>query len=208
MGSWERKKKRELSCNKLWSVAWLAHRTKDWANTKGELSICVQGPTHPPCRRQRGRHVTARAEGKRQSRVQRLASSSKLWSGSQLLTMSSWGSGQLTSTRRVPAWVQLPRGDTQHIWDGALAVHLESQAVGAGEVIKMHGPPGTVCSPSTRLPELLGLGKGTKQTPNRICALEEYLRTWTWAAYTWGVHKTQGPLWTVLLQSTLEPEQM
>ena len=33
----------------------------------------------------------------------------------------------------------------------------------AGEVIKIHGPPGTVCSPSTWSPELLGLGQGTKR---------------------------------------------
>jgi len=41
-----------------------------------------------------------------------------------------------------------------------------------GEVIKMHGPPGTVCSPSTQLPELLRPGKDTKHT-----ALVEYPRT-------------------------------
>ena len=31
---------------------------------------------------------------------------------------------------------------------------------------KTHGPPGTVCSPSTWLSELLGPGKGTKRMPN------------------------------------------
>ena len=35
-----------------------------------------------------------------------------------------------------------------------------------GEVIKMHSPPGTVISPNTWASELLGLGKGTKRTPN------------------------------------------
>ena len=39
----------------------------------------------------------------------------------------------------------------------------------------MHGPPGTVCSPSTWLPELLGPGKGTKFTPNLVYGLMEYL---------------------------------
>ena len=45
---------------------------------------------------------------------------------------------------------------------------------GTGEVIKMHRPPGTVCSPSTSLPELLWPGKGTKSTPNWVCAFVEY----------------------------------
>ena len=44
------------------------------------------------------------------------------------------------------------------------------------EVIKIHGPPGTVCSPSTWSPELLRPGKDTKHTPNQVCALAEYLR--------------------------------
>ena len=50
------------------------------------------------------------------------------------------------------------------------------QVMGTGE-IKAHGPPGTVCLPSSWLPELLGPGKGTKHMPNRVCALAEYLRT-------------------------------
>ena len=50
-----------------------------------------------------------------------------------------------------------------------------NQAAGTGEVIKTHGPPGTVCSPSTWLPELLRPEKGTKCMPNpqrlsQICA--------------------------------------
>ena len=39
----------------------------------------------------------------------------------------------------------------------------------------MHDPPGTVCSPSTWLPELLGPGKGTKCTPKLVCGLMECL---------------------------------
>ena len=46
-----------------------------------------------------------------------------------------------------------------------------------GEVIKMQGPAGTVCLPNTWSPELLGPGKGTKCTPNRVCTLAEYPRT-------------------------------
>ena len=54
-------------------------------------------------------------------------------------------------------------------------MHLGNLVVGTWELIKMHGPPGTVCSPSTWLPELLGPGKGTKFTPNLVCGLMEYL---------------------------------
>ena len=104
-------------------------------------------------------------ESKGQSWPQRSAISTKLWAGSQLLTMSSWDPGQFTSARRVAAWDQLPRGDTRHTWDGALLVHPGNRAAGTGELIKMHGPPGTVHSPSTWSPELLGTGKGAKHMP-------------------------------------------
>ena len=41
-----------------------------------------------------------------------------------------------------------------------------NRAAGTGEVINMHGPPGTVHSPSTWSPELFGSGKGTNHTPS------------------------------------------
>ena len=52
-----------------------------------------------------------------------------------------------------------------------------NQVAGMEEVIKIHGPPGTVCLPSTWLSELLEPRKGTKCMSNRICALAEYPRT-------------------------------
>ena len=67
---------------------------------------------------------------------------------------------------------------------------------------KTHHTPGTVCSPSTRSPELLGPGKGTKRRLNHVCAFVQYPRT-----RTWEVHKTQGLLWTAPLQRNLKPEQ-
>ena len=70
-----------------------------------------------------------------------------------------------------------PQRDTGHTWDGALTVHAGNRMVGTGEVIKMHGPPGTVCSPSTWLPDVLRPRKGTKCTSIRVCTLAEYLRT-------------------------------
>ena len=145
-------------------------------------------------------------EGKRHSRPQRPASFTKLWADSQLLTKYSWNPERFTSARRVAAWDQLPR-DTWHTWDGALTVHLGNWAARTRDVIKTHTPSGTVRSPNTWSPELLGPGKGKKRTPNQVCALVEYPRIWTWAAKTLEVHETQCPLWTVPLQSILGPEQ-
>ena len=61
--------------------------------------------------RQRGRHVTAVARRRGAISATEMASSTKLWAGAQLLTMSSWDPGRLTSARRVTAWDQLPRQD-------------------------------------------------------------------------------------------------
>ena len=144
----------------------------------------------PPCSpaphtHTRGREVGVwqpEPDGKGQSEPQRLASSTKLWAGYQLLTTSSWDPRWLTSARRVTAWDQFPRRDTAHTWDSTVTELPGNQVARTGEVIKMHGPPGTVHSSSTSAFELLGHGKGTKHTPIRVCALAEYLRTWTWAA--------------------------
>ena len=118
-------------------------------------------------------------KGEGQSRPQRPASFTTFWAGSQLLTTSSWDPGWLASAIRVTAWDQLLRGDTWHTWDSALMAHGGNLEAGTGEVIKMHGPPGTVWPPSTWPTELLGPGKGTKQMPNLVCTLVEYQKTWT-----------------------------
>ena len=136
-----------------------------------------------------------------------MASCTKLWAGSYLLTTCSWDPGRLASARRVATWDQPPRRDIQHTWNSTLLAHMGHQAAGTREVIKTHGPPGAVCLPSTWSPELLGPGKGTKRRSNWVCAFVEYPRTWTWAAQTREVHEMQGQLWTVPLQSNLEPEQ-
>ena len=89
-----------------------------------------------------------------------------------MLTTSSWDPGWLTSARRVPV-----RGDIWHNCNGALAVHLGNQGARTREEIKMNSPHGTVRSLKTWSPELLGPGKGTKRTPNQVCAFVEYPRT-------------------------------
>ena len=88
-----------------------------------------------------------------------MASSTKLWAGSQLLTMSSWDPGWLISTRRATAWDQLSGGDVWHTWDDALVAHPGNWKAKSGEVTKIHSPPGTVCLPSTWSPECLDLGR-------------------------------------------------
>ena len=103
------------------------------------------------------------------------ASSTKLRSGSQLLSKSSWDPGRLTSTRRA-ARDQLPRGDTAHLRWCSHCAHRKPTGWDQGGD-KTHRPPGTVCSPSTWSPELLRPGKGTNRMRSRICVFVEYLRT-------------------------------
>ena len=82
--------------------------------------------------RQRGRWATARAGRQGAISAPEMASSTKLWAGSQLLTKSSWDPVRLTSARRVAAWDQLPRGDTKHTWYGTLVAHWETEWLGPG----------------------------------------------------------------------------
>ena len=104
---------------------WRHHRTMDCilANTKGEQAGCPVRALPPG--KQRGRCVTARARRKGVAAISapETASLTKLWADCQLLTTSSWDPGRFTSPRRVTAWDQLTRGDTQHTWDCALTVH-------------------------------------------------------------------------------------
>ena len=163
---WDRqkgkRKEREFS-----HEAWPTHRTKDWANNKGELASCIPLPLPTPSGREAGmRQPDQEGKGLLQSQPQRLASSSKLWAGSQLLTTSSWDPVWLISARRVAAWDQLPRGDTWYTWDGALAAHP-----GLGRPLRCTAYLGQCAHQAP--------GKGTKCMPNRACALAEYPRTWT-----------------------------
>ena len=139
------------------------------------------GPS-PPHQRKRGRLATTPTGRQGAISEPEMASTTKLWGSSMLLTKSHWDPGHLTSDRRVVAWDQLPRGDTWHTWDSTIAVHSGNWVARTGEVIKMHSPLGTVSSPSTRSPDLLGPGKSTKHMAKRVCAFVEYPRTWTWAA--------------------------
>ena len=120
--------------------------------------------------------------------------------------------GWFTSARSVTAWDQLPRGDTWHTCDCSLMAHPENQAARARELHKMHGPPGTVHSPSSWSPEWFGPGKGTKCTGHlgsvplwdtrepkwlrlRKCKITGHTwesvlaeHTGAWAVWSWEVH--------------------
>jgi len=179
----ERKKEREnfpaKSSNLRHSL--VCSQNKGLSEFQRRTSQLRTGPS--PCLRQRGRWATAGAGRQGAILGSETASSTKLWAGFQLLTKFSWDPGRLTSTRIVSARDQLPRGDTQHTWDGTLVAHPGSQAAGTREVIKSHRPPGTVRSPSTWLPELLGPGKGTK---SRVHLRQFPCRaTWSLSSVDW-----------------------
>ena len=53
-------------------------------------------------------------------------------------------------------------------------VHLGNLVVLTWELIKTYGPPGTMCWPSTWLPELLRAGKGTKGMPSSERLIQNY----------------------------------
>ena len=103
------------------------------------------------------RMVQAKAGRKRPAAISapETAFSTKLWAGSQLLTMSSWDPGQLTLTRSVTAWDQLPRGDTGHNQNSALTKYPVVCASRAWEGHKTHNPTGSVPLRSMWEPELL-----------------------------------------------------
>ena len=138
-----------------------AHRTKDWANTRGELAGC--GLAHPPL--EAGRQERGSQSQKGAILAPEMASSTKMQAGFQLLTKTSWYSGWLTPTRRVTARDQLPRRDIWHTWDGRAHCHPGNQVAGTGEVIKMHRPPGTVRLPTPGRLSSLDLGSTWSPVP-------------------------------------------
>ena len=116
-------------------------------------------------------------EGKWQSLPQRLASSTKLWAGSQLPTMPSWD----------PRWLTLPGGsqpeisppeETRHTREGALAAHLGNWAARSGRWLR----------------RMVHRGQCARQVPGRLSCLDL------------GRAQNALPTQSVPLQSTWEPE--
>ena len=193
---------------KGWNTAqWpLAHsQNKGLSKYQRSTSQLPYRALHP--QRQRGRHATDRAgrQGAAAILAPEMASSTKLWASSQLLTISFLDPGWLTSARSVIDWDHLPRGDTRHTWDSAFTEHPGNWVSRTGEVNKTHWPSGTMCLPSTQSPGLHGPGKSTKRTAHMglcPCGIPENLS---------GLHLVSawnaGPLGTGPLQSTLDPGQ-
>ena len=138
--------------------------------------LCT-GPS-PPWR-QRSRHATARAgeqgaapilapeTGILHQTVSRLPVANHIFLGSWMVDTCQQGCSLRSAPQRI---------HTAHLrWCSCGAPR--NQVAGMEEVIKIHGPPGTVCLPSTWSSELLEPRKGTKCMSNRICALAEYPRT-------------------------------
>ena len=107
-----------------------------------------------------------------------MASFTKLWAGSQLLTKSSWDPGQLTSARRVAVKDQLPRGDTRQTWDDTVTAPPGNRAAGTREVIR----------------HTAHLGEWVHQAPGHLSCLHL------------GRAQNADPTKSVPLNSTQEPE--
>ena len=147
-----------------------------WLPTSPYLYFITYQPL--PAQRKTAR---ARKQGPATISAPEMASSTKLWAGSQLLTMSSWDPGWLISARRVAAWDQLSGGDIRHTCDDALMAHPGNWKARTGEVTKMHRPPGTVCLPSNWLPKCSDLGR----TQNACSTHRDWART-MYECLLWG----------------------
>ena len=128
----------------------------------------------PEAERQAAKSQSQKARGNLRPRdgtlhltVSRLPIANQVFLGSWMVDICQEGCSQILA----PQW----RHRACLRW--CFAAHSGNQKAGTGEVIKTHNTPGTVSSPSTWSPELLGPGKGTKRMPNRVCALVEYPRT-------------------------------
>ena len=139
----------------------------------------MQTGPHPARGREAGRRQPE-PEGKGAISVPETTSSTKLWSGSQLLIKSSWDSGWLASARRVTARDQLPRRDTWHTWDKSPAAHPGNWAAGMKELIRCITHLVRVLSPKHLVAWATRNLEGRKHRPNHVCAFGEYPRTWTW----------------------------
>ena len=99
---------RFFTTSATWEVPW--HKSKE------ELKSLLWGwkrKVKSWLKMQFMRQPELEGKGQLQSQPQRLASSTKLWAGSQLLTTFPWDPGWLISARRVTVWDELPRGDIQ-----------------------------------------------------------------------------------------------
>ena len=129
-----------------------------------------RGPLPHPHWRRRVRHATVRAGRQGAILAQRWASSTKL---SRLLVanyvfLGSWMVDICQEGHSLRSAPQ--RRHTAHLRQCSRCAPRKPSCWD-GEVIKTHGPHGTVYSPSTWSPELLRPRKHTKHMPSGVCAL-------------------------------------
>ena len=144
-----------------------SHRTKDWA----ELVGC--GPAHPPP--ETGRRGSPELEGGNHG--PREASSTKLQAGF-VANQDFLGFWMVDICREGCSQRSAPqKRHTAHLRRHTSCTPRKPSGRDRGGD-KSQRPR----SPSTWSPELLGPGKGTKCSPNQVCAFVEYPSTWIWAA--------------------------
>ena len=142
-----------------------------------------------PPQSQRGRRVTARAgrQGAAKSQPQRLHIPPNCEQAP--------GSWTVDICQECHSLRSIPRGNTWHTWDCALTAHPGNWVSGTREVNKMHGPPGTVHSPSTWSSELLSPGKGTKTQTRSPSGSVPLLSTKNLNGLDPGSAQNAGPTW-------------
>ena len=136
---------------------------------------------HPP---EAGRQAGDSQSQKGATLAPETASSTKLRAGSQLLTKTSWDSGQLTSTGMVAARDQLPRGDTQHTCRGHAHYTPRKPSGWDGGGVRRYPTWGECARQAPGRLSCSDLGRAQNTDPTKSVPL--------WS--TQEVHATQGPL--------------
>ena len=88
-----------------------------------------------------------------------------------MLTKSCWDPEWSTSTRRVTARDQLPRGDTRHTRDGALMAHLETKELGPGRRLTRTAHLGQCAGKAPGCLSCLDLGRAQNAHPTESVPL-------------------------------------
>ena len=183
----KKKKKRERERQRQRTIPWTAltwgtarptHRTKDWANTRGELIGC--GPDHlPPETSRRG--LGGQPEPETGNFCPRAVSSTKLQAGS-IANLEFLGFWMVDICREGCS--QRSAQQKRHM------AHLRRRArctprkpmTGMRKKIRRTATWRWMRSQSIWSRELLRPGKGRIRRSNGVCVLVEYSRPWTWAA--------------------------
>ena len=88
-----------------------------------------------------------------------------------MLTKSSWDPKQLTSTRRVTAWDQLPREDIRNTREGAFVAHPETEQLGPGRWLRCTAHLGQCARHAPSCLSCLDLGRAQNTHPTECVLL-------------------------------------